>query len=51
MKVIKIEPSFYFNADIITTDCSHTHARPIGMYKVGDTMNCPFCNDITNIKK
>ena len=36
--------AWWINAEVAETTCGHKHMRPIGRYRVGDTLLCPFCD-------
>lgn len=43
-RVVEIYPSAWFTtADVLVTECRHRHVRPKGVYTVGSTLVCTFC--------
>lgn len=45
--VTEVHQSLYFHpaAEVLITTCGHSHVRPCGYRRVGDDLDCPFCDD------
>ena len=40
-----LDSAYFTNAEVLVTECAHRHLRPRGMYRSGDTLACPFCEE------